>query len=159
MLNDWFDDNPVRLMWDRLSGLPGGRTAFSKCLGWMAPYTGTIDPHVAEVREGYARVEMEDQKHVRNHLSSVHAMALTNLAEVASGLALIYSLPADMRAILTGFEIDFVHKARGTLSAEADLVLPDLDGEEELTVPVVTRNDASEVVTRGEARWLVSPDS
>jgi acyl-coenzyme A thioesterase PaaI-like protein len=159
MLDGWFDDaNPVQTMWDGLSGLPGGRAVFSKCLGWIAPYTGTIEPHVAEVREGYARVEMEDQRRVRNHLDSIHAMALTNLSEVASGLALLYSLPADLRGILVGFEIDFVHKARGRLSAEADVVLPELEGgDEEIAVPVVTRNESSEVVTRAEAKWRVGP--
>ena len=149
--------NPVRELWDRMSRLPGGRTLFSKAIGLMAPYTGTIKPHVAELREGYCRVEMEDRRRVRNHLNSIHAMALTNLSEVASGLAVVYCLPQEMRGILTGFEIEYLEKARGTLSAEADVVLPDFDGREEFEVPVTTRNEDREVVTRATARWLVGP--
>ncbi len=151
-------NNPVRMLWEKLSGLPGGRTAFSKAIGLIAPYTGTIRPHVAELREGYCRVEMEDRRRVRNHLNSIHAMALTNLSEVTSGLAVVYSLPDEMRGILTGFEIEYVKKARGRLSAEADVVLPSLDGEQkEFEVPVTTRDDAQEVVTRATAKWLVGP--
>lgn len=149
--------NPVRELWDRLSAIPGGRTVFSKAIGFMAPYTGTIRPHVAELREGYSRVEMEDRRRVRNHLNSIHAMALTNLGEVASGLAVVYSLPDHMRGILTGFEIAYEKKARGTLSAEADLVLPDFEGEQEFEVPVTTRDEDHEVVTRATAKWLIGP--
>ena len=149
--------NPVKAAWEKLSGIPGGRTIFSKLIGFMAPYTGTIHPHVAELREGFARVEMEDHRRVRNHLNSIHAMALTNLAEVASGLALTYSLPDDMRGILTGFEIEYTKKARGKLSAEADLVLPEFEERTEFEVPVTTRDPEREVVTRATAKWLVGP--
>lgn len=152
------DANPVRMAWDRLSGLPGGRALFSKMIGMMAPYTATIKPYVAELREGFARVEMKDRRGVRNHLNSIHAMALVNLAEVASGLSVTYSLPEDMRGILVGFEIEYTKKARGTLSAESDVVLPTLDGgRQELDVPVVTKDESGEVVTRATAKWLVGP--
>jgi len=148
-------DSPVRVMWDRLSGVPGGRAIFSKALGLAAPYTGTIRPQVCELREGYCRVEMEDRRTVRNHLDSIHAMALTNLAEVASGLAVTYSLPNEMRGILTGFEISYEKKARGLLSAEADVVLPTDDEEKEVEVPVTTRDQDGDVVTHATATWLI----
>jgi acyl-coenzyme A thioesterase PaaI-like protein len=150
--------NPVRSLWDRLSEMPGGRAIFSKLLGWWAPYTGTIHPEVSELRRGYARVEMADRRGVRNHLDSIHAIALVNLAEVASGLSVTYSLPDDLRGILVGFEIDYRKKARGRLTAEGDVVLPDFDGERrELEVPVVTRDEEGDVVTEATARWLVGP--
>ena len=152
-------ENPVRMLWDRLSAVPGGRAVFSKAIGLLAPYTGTIRPHVAELRDGYCRVEMDDRRRVRNHLNSIHAMALTNLSEVTSGLVVTYSLPEGMRGILTGFDIEYTKKARGRLSAESDLVLPELgrDEEREIDVPVTTRDEDRDVVTRATARWLVGP--
>jgi acyl-coenzyme A thioesterase PaaI-like protein len=152
-------ENPVRMLWDRLSAVPGGRTVFSKAVGLLAPYTGTISPHVAELRDGYCRVEMDDRRRVRNHLNSIHAMALTNLSEVTSGLVVTYTLPEGMRGILTGFDIEYTKKARGRLSAESDLVLPELgrDEEREIDVPVTTRDEDRDVVTRATARWLVGP--
>lgn len=150
-------DNPVPQLWDQLSPLPGGRMLFSKLIGFAAPYTSTIKPYVAELREGYCRVEMEDQRRVRNHLNSIHAMALTNLGEAASGLGVVYSLPNDMRGILTGFEIEYVKKARGLLTAESDVMVPSGHDEQEIEVPVTTRDEEGDVVTRATAKWKIGP--
>jgi acyl-coenzyme A thioesterase PaaI-like protein len=144
-------------LWDRLSPLPGGRRLFSRLLGRMAPYTGTISPRVEELRPGYARVSMRDRRRVRNHLRSVHAIALMNLAEVSSGLALLYGLPADARAILTGLSIEYSKKARGTLTAEAALEVPSTIERREYEFRSVIRDDEGDVVATATARWLVGP--
>ena len=149
--------NPVRDLWDRLSPLPGGPTLFSVALGRIAPYTGTIGARVRELRPGYARVEMRDRRAVRNHLRSVHAIALMNLAEVSSGLALTYALPDDARAILTGLSIEYLKKARGTLVATAQLDVPRTSERREYAFESVITDDAGDVVARASARWLVGP--
>lgn len=149
--------NPIRSLWDRLSPLPAGKRLFSFALGRMAPYTGSIRPQVLELRAGYARVAMRDRRAVRNHLDSVHAIALMNLAEVATGLALHYELPSHARAILTGLSIEFVKKARGDLQAEATAPIPAGDEREEIEVTTVVTDAGGEPVARASARWLVGP--
>lgn len=149
---------PIRSLWDRFAARPGGRLLFSVALGRLAPYTGSISPRVRELRVGYARVEMRDRRAVRNHLRSVHAIALMNLAEVTSGLALMYALPSDARAILLGLSIDFLKKARGTLTAEATLEPPATSERREYEFESIIRDDSGEVVARARARWLVGPE-
>jgi acyl-coenzyme A thioesterase PaaI-like protein len=149
--------NPIRSLWDRLAGRPGGRRIFSVLLGRMAPYSGSISPRVEEIRPGYARVSMRDRRAVRNHLRSVHAVALLNLAELSSGLALNYALPDDARAILTGLSMEYLKKARGRLTAEAEVEVPRTNEEREYELESVIRDEAGEVVARARARWLVGP--
>lgn len=149
--------NPVRSLWDRLSPLPGGTRVFSTLLGRMAPFSGAISPRVVELAPGYAKVQMRDRRAVRNHLRSVHAIALADLAELASGLALTYSLPENARAILTGISIEYLKKARGTLTAEARVEVPRSSEERSYELESVVTDAAGEEVARATARWLVGP--
>jgi uncharacterized protein (TIGR00369 family) len=150
---------PIRRLWQRFLPIPGGKRLFSIALGRMAPYTGSISPRVEELRDGYARVAMRDRRAVRNHLRSVHAIALMNLAEVTSGLALTYALPVGARAILTGLSIEYRKKARGTLTAEATLEPPRTDERREYEFESSIRDEAGDVVAVARARWLVGPEA
>lgn len=148
----------VSALWTRLSPLPGGSWIFSRILGAMVPYTGSISPHVRELRPGYARTTMGDRRGVRNHLNSVHAIALVNLGEVTSGLAMLSALPPGTRSIVTGLTAEFLKKARGTLTAECRCDVPDRIGEPlEQTVTADITNGSGEIVTRVHVTWRVSP--
>ncbi len=144
-------------LWRTLGPLPGGKWVFGFLLGLRVPYTGTIRPRVLELRPGYARVSMRDRRAVRNHLHSIHAVALANLAEVTSGLAMIVGLPAGARSIVTEFSIEYLKKARGPLEAECTTPIIDASSEQEHAIESVVRDAAGDVVARARARWLVGP--
>lgn len=149
----------LQRLWNRLQHVPGGSRIFSFLLGFAAPYTGSIGAHVVELRAGYARVELRDRRKVRNHLRSVHAVALVNLAEAASGLAMMCGLPKDMRGILVGFSIDYLKKARGTLVAECTAAAPDPGVRREYELDAIVRDEAGDIVARARPRWLIGPNT
>ncbi len=147
----------LRRAWDTLSKVPGGKRVFSRMVGRMAPYTGTIGATVVELRDGFGRAELRDAKHVRNHLNSVHAIALANLGEMVSGVTMLYSLNPQMRGILTGLEVDYLRKARGVLTATCE-VQPITDVKEmETELRVEIRDAAGVLVCVVRPQWKLGP--
>ena len=147
----------LRAAWRRLSRLPGGKTLFSLLVGWLTPYSGTIGARVTELEPGWCRVTLRDRRRVRNHLASVHAMALANLAEMASGLAVLVSLPPGVQGIVTGFSISYQKKARGLLTAECRVTGLDVTAEREYEAGVTVTDPQGDVVAHATARWRLRP--
>lgn len=151
------DYNVIRRLWDLVSPVPGGRKLFSRAVGMAAPYTSTIHAKVEQLRVGYAEVRMLDRPSLRNHLASVHAVALVNLAELTGNVALAYSLPDDARFIVAGLSIEYLKKARGTIRATSECPVPATSERKEYLVPVSMWNTVGEEVARAELRTLVGP--
>ncbi len=147
----------ILAQWRRLSALPGGRWFFSKLLGWQVPYTGSVSPRVLVLEPGHARVRITERRALRQHLGSVHAIAIMNVAEVASGLAMLGALPAGLRGIVTKIGIEYFKKGRGVLTAESRCsVAPDLpEGEYDFHSDVT--DAAGDLVARATVTWKIGP--
>lgn len=148
-------------LWHQLRGVPFGAQLFGLALRFTVPYTGALGPRVLQLEPGFARVALDDRRGVRNHLDSIHALALANLGEFTSGAAMTTALPAEVRSIVTGLDIEYRKKARGTVIAESRVTVPEVrggvDDGVEHDVHAEIRDAAGDVVAVITVRWKLSP--
>ncbi len=147
------------LWWGRLSPLPGGKFLFSLLVGIIIPYTGSMRSRVLILVPGHAQVLLKDRRRIRNHLRSVHAIALANLAEFSTGLAMLSGMPGGFNGILVKLDVDYTKKARGDLLAECKTTVPEF--KERTEVPVVSeiRDSSGDIVCTTTATWLIGPQA
>lgn len=148
----------IRHQWRRVSSTAAGRWIFSRVLGWYVPYTGSLGATINTLEPGHCVIRLNEHRKVRNHLRSIHAVALCNLGEMVTGLALNNSLPNHARSILTGISVDYLKKARGQLIGECHCPIPVDNQKQEYLLEASICDQSGEPVATVKARWLVGPD-
>jgi len=152
------DPHRVLIMWRKLGKSAAGRKLFSFFLGRTVPYSGNIKAEVLSLGNGEVAVSMKDRRAVRNHLKSIHAIALANLGELASGMAMFSKIPNSTRAIVVDLEIKYLKKARGTLTAYGRATPPDIiDTSITSIVDADIKDDEGDIVASIKVHWLLSP--
>lgn len=143
----------VLSLWRRCAGLPFGGALFSWLFGRQVPYSGSIGASVIELEPGHAKLALRDRRAVRNHLGSIHAVALTNLGELASGLAMTTALPAGVRGIVLRIETVYTKKARGTLLCDCRVSVPEVTGDLNHEVHAEIRDAGGDIVASVRVVW------
>lgn len=140
-----------------LSRYPLGKALFTRALCLKAPYFRSIRPLVSELRPGHCQVRMRKRHAVTNHIGTVHAIAMCNMAELAGGLVTEVSLPATLRWIPKGMTVEYLKKAETDLVATArPLVATEPDSAGEYPVQVEVTDTAGELVFRAVISMWVS---
>jgi acyl-coenzyme A thioesterase PaaI-like protein len=141
--------------WKRARGSRLGRWLFSRAVGRFAPYTGTIGARIEKLEPGRSLVTMRDRHAVRNHLDSIHAVALANVTELTGSLAIIASMRPNTRMIPVKLETEYLKKARGTLTAEGSCEIPEPGFEGEFQGNVIIRDGGGDEVARGRVTVVI----
>ena len=143
----------------RLSSKPGGRWLFSKLVCFKAPYFASIAPRIEALEPGRGVATIAHRRRVTNHIGTVHAIALCNLAEFVGGLTCDVSIPASMRWIPKGMTVAYLKKAVGTMRATARPEFPPREANEgyELPFEVLVENPQGEAVFKATIAMWVSP--
>lgn len=143
----------------RLVRWPAGGWLFSKLVCLKAPYFASISPRIERLEPGRCEASLRHRRRTSNHIGTVHAIALCNLAELAGGLAIDASLPPSMRWIPKGMQVEYLRKAVGTMRAVAVPGGPVVEAAEGYALPVdVTVADAAgEAVFRATISMWISP--
>lgn len=140
-------------LWRRCAPLPFGRALFGALFARQVPYSGSIGATVLDLEAGHAKLALRDRRAVRNHLGSIHAVALTNLGELASGLAMTTALPAGVRGIVLRIETVYTKKARGTLVCDCRANVPEVAGDVNHEVHAEVRDLEGDIVASVRVVW------
>ncbi len=122
------------------------------------------DRYVTSLSAAECVVQMADRPWLRNPFQSVHAVALTNLGELASGLIVMGQIDelnqtrtVSARGIVGAMHIVFHKKARGTVVAKSSVVVPTTDGAHTLTVETkMYAGKNHDLVATFTADWAVT---
>ena len=145
-------------IWNRLSALPFGKWLFAKLVCVKAPYFSSINPRFVEFRPGYCVVTMKKRRSVTNHIGTVHAIAVCNLAELAAGTMTEATVPPTHRWIPKGMTVEYLKKTPTDLRAVATLdPIPVFGGAADVPVPVVVTDTKDNVVFRAVITMHISP--
>lgn len=150
--------NSTLAIWNKLSGKPGGKWLFTRVICWKAPYFGSIRPAFVELRSGYCEVRMKKRRAVQNHIGTVHAIAICNLAELAAGVMTESTIPSTHRWIPKGMTVEYVGKAgtdlRGIGTTDP---MPEFGAAADLPVKVEVFDRSGKVVFRAVITMWVTP--
>ncbi|GAA0718259.1 hotdog fold domain-containing protein [Dokdonella soli] len=145
-------------LFQRFGGSAPGRWLVSRAVCWRAPYFRSIAPRIEQLEAGRCVVRMHDRRAVRNHIGTVHAIALCNLAELAGGLATDATIPDSMRWIPKGMAVRYLAKARGMMTATASVPAVAGDGPaRELHALIEVRDASQNVVFDADITMWIAP--
>lgn len=143
--------------WRRMERMPLGKWLFSRAICWKAPYFASIAPTFEELGPGHARVSMRKRRAVTNHIGTVHAIAMCNLAELTAGTMTEVSIPRAMRWLPKGMQVDYLKKADTDVVAVATMPEVAEGVAAEVPVAVAINDRAGVTVCRATITMWVSP--
>jgi len=146
-------------LWRRLGGSAFGRWLFTRIVCVRAPYFASISPLITRLEPGLCEAQLRQRRRVQNHIGTVHAIALCNLAELCAGLVTDVSIPGDMRWIPKDMTVRYLAKANGRISAAAKPASELRSATEPYaaTIAVALLDDAGQAVASADIRMWLSP--
>lgn len=149
----------VLTLYRRITRWPLGHWLFSRMVCLRAPYFASIAPRFVALEPGRCVVRIRDRRRVHNHIGTVHAIALCNMAELSAGMMTDVTIPAGMRWIPKGMTVEYLAKAKGAMHAEATPVSAAVEstGGYEWPVAIGVRDAGGQEVFRARIVMWVSP--
>ena len=100
---------------------------------------------------------MRKRRAVTNHIGTIHAIAMCNLAELAAGTMTEISIPRAMRWLPKGMQVEYLRKALTDVEAVARVEEVREGPARDVPVSVEVKDRAGELVCRATITMWVSP--
>ena len=168
------------------SQIPLGLKVFNFIIGCVAPYSGSIEPNIIDLKYDTktknisSSISIEEYSWLKNPFNSLHAIALANLGELASGLCVTSALQIingnekkaysgiKVRGLPTKIETSYLQKARGTITGDSQFSLDKINVvieklkaksltsvKEEMVYQTVMKNNKGLIVAEQHVTWII----
>lgn len=133
-----------------------GDRLFDMGFSQIAPYFRSVRPHFTVIEPNRAELVIRKRRAVKNHLGTVHAIALCNGLEAATGVLAEATIPAGKRWIPKGMEVAYTAKADSDITCVAETDAEQWTGESpDLAVRVKgVRKDGTTVIEGVIHLWV-----
>lgn len=149
--------SPLLAMWKRLGGTAVGRWVVGKGFCFIAPYFGSIKPQFVEVKPGHVEIKVKNRRSVRNHLKSVHAIAMCNAAELVGGSCMEVSLNGNYRWIPSKMTVYYQKMAKTDIRAICKIDDWSWEEKRDVVMPVSIYDDHGVEVFKADITMHISP--
>jgi len=145
----------IKTVYDKLSILPENlqNKAFSLIMGRVIPFSAKSKFSIEKLEKGYMRVSLPYIKANMNHIKTHHALAMSELGELATGVCLAYSLPKKSQVILKSLNTEYLKKGKGKLVVEAKFDLDKIKDRGDIIFDILIKNKAKETVAKAQYTW------
>lgn len=138
-----------------------GKYFFSGLVSFFATYTANISGLVDELNDIHGSIiYLYDYPWLRNPYQSIHAIALANLGEYASGIVLVSQLQLrkDLRGVPVKITTEYYKKARGTLKAVSNAIdLSNITKKCDITLVTDIYDIQGVLVSKTFVTWTMEP--
>lgn len=122
-----------------------------------APYFRSIRPRFTVVEPGHVEAFVRKRRRVTNHIQTVHAIAMCNMAELVGGTCTDLLVPGHLRWIPVGMEVAYVALAKTDLTATCQVEDPAAFQEPgDVVAPVVVRDTSGKTVFEAAITMRIS---
>jgi len=145
----------IKTVYDKMSILPEKvkNKAFSKIMGLVIPFSAKSKFDIEKLKKGYMRVSLPYIKANMNHIKTHHALAMSELGELATGVCLAYSLPLNSQVILKSLNTEYLKKGKGKLIVEAEFNLDEVKDRGDIVFNTEIKNKSNEIVAKAQYIW------
>lgn len=102
-----------------------GNVIMSGVVGMYAPYSASVGASIDDLTHDTCTVSMRDYPWLRNPFQSLHAVAMINIGEMASGVIMVKQLEnhRHIKGIPVKISAEYFKKARGKITAKGSVSL------------------------------------
>lgn len=138
------------------------KTALTRLFNTVVPYTGTSGVIVHKLTAEECIVEIKNKRKARNHIGSIHAVAMALIAETATGYPVAMSLSDKCVPVIKTLKMDYQKRIQGALTAHAKLTAEQTkmikeQEKGEVTVAVTLTDESGREPVQATMTWAWTP--